>query len=354
MRIHRLKNRPVSPASASFSIPLTSTSGGVAPIDQAIAFQTLSAKIGNPLQIRLGTRQSPLARWQADYIAGRIRQLKIEVEMVPIVTSGDVKTGSLGEGGGVGLFTKEIQRALLDGRCDLAVHSLKDLPTEHVPGLALAGVPEREEVGDALISRDRCTLAQLPQGARIGTGSARRVAQLRALRPDLQMVDIRGNVDTRLKKLDDGDYDAIVLAIAGLKRLKLDHRITEKLDIDDVLPAVGQAALGLETRFDDCPIIDIVEAISHYPSHQAVLAERAMLRALRGGCLAPVAAHAVLEGEHLILKARAMALDGSSRAQTIVTGRADQPFEIGLRAADLLEIGGARDMIERARRGQIG
>jgi hydroxymethylbilane synthase len=324
-------------------------SGRVGSIGSPFAFQTLSAKIGYTLQIRLGTRQSPLARWQADYIASRIRQLNIEVEMVPIVTSGDVKAGPLGEGGGVGLFTKEIQRALLDGRCDLAVHSLKDLPTEPIQGLALAGVPEREDVGDALISRDGSLLAELPYGARIGTGSARRVAQLKALRPDLRMLDIRGNVDTRLKKLDEGEYDAIVLALAGLKRLKLDHRITEKLDVDDVLPAVGQAALGLETRFDDCPIIDIVEAISHYPSHQAVLAERAMLRALRGGCLAPVAAHAVLEGELLILKARAMALDGSSRAQTTVTGRADQPFEIGLRAADLLEIGGARDMIENAR-----
>ncbi len=301
------------------------------------------------MRIRLGTRQSPLARWQAEYIADRLRQLNVDVEMVPIVTSGDVKTGSLAEGGGVGLFTKEIQRALLDGRCDLAVHSLKDLPTEHVEGLALAGVPEREEVGDALISRDGRTLESLPQGARIGTGSARRVSQLLALRPDLQMLDIRGNVDTRLKKLDDGEYDAIVLAIAGLKRLKLDHRISERLDINQVLPAVGQAALGLETRFDDCEFIDVVEAISHYPSHQAVLAERAMLRALRGGCLAPVAAHATIEGDNLVLKARVMALDGSSRVQTIVTGRIDKPFEIGLRAADLLEIGGGRNMIDRSR-----
>ena len=254
---------------------------------------------GLPLRIRLGTRQSPLARWQAHHIEARIRQLGINVELVPIVTAGDVKTGPLGEGGGVGLFTKEIQRALLDRRCDLAVHSLKDLPTENVAGLTLAGVPLREEVGDGLIGRNGWKLSELPQGARVGTGSARRVAQLLYLRPDLKLVDIRGNVDTRLKKLDDDEYDAIVLALAGLKRLGLDHRVTERFSIDDVMPAVGQAALGLETRADDCELIDVVESISHLPSHHAVLAERSMLGALRGGCLAPVAALAVQAGDHL-------------------------------------------------------
>lgn len=301
------------------------------------------------MKIRLGTRQSQLARWQADYVAARLRSIGVGVEMIPITTSGDTKVGSLSEGGGIGLFTKEIQRALLDHRCDLAVHSLKDLPTEHIEGLALAGVPEREEVGDAFLSRSGQTFRDLPSGACIGTGSTRRVAQLRHLRPDLRYLDIRGNVDTRLKKMESGEYDAIILAVAGLKRLGLDHRITERLPLDDVLPAVGQAALGLETRFDDCTVIDVVEAISHYPSHQAVLAERAMLRALSGGCLAPVAAHATIDGERLNLRARVMPADGTSRVETTVVGLVDQPFAIGLRAADLLEIGGGRAMIEHAR-----
>ncbi len=237
--------------------------------------------------------------------------------MVPIITSGDVKVGPLGEGGGVGLFTKEIQRALLDGRCDLAVHSLKDLPTEEVEGLTLAGVPEREEVGDALIARHGLRLEQLPQGAKIGTGSARRAAQLRMLRPDLEILDIRGNVDTRIKKLDAGEYDAIVLALAGLNRLGFAERITERLSLDKFLPAVGQAALGLESRVDDCELIDIVESISHLPSHHAVLAERSLLRALRGGCLAPVAALAVQVGDSLSIRARVLAIDGSSRVENL-------------------------------------
>lgn len=303
------------------------------------------------MRIRLGTRQSPLAMWQAEHIAARLQGAGVAVELVRIVTSGDVKSGPLGEGGGVGLFTKEIQRALLDRRCDLAVHSLKDLPTEEIPGLTLAGVPTREEVGDGLIAREGRTLAELPRGARVGTGSARRVAQLRMLRPDLTILDIRGNVDSRLKKLDAGEYDAIVLALAGLKRLGLDGRVTERLPLEHFLPAVGQAALGLETRVDDCAIIDVVETISHLPSHQAVLAERAMLRALRGGCLAPVAALAVTSPQdRLSLKARVLAIDGTSRVETAVEGRLDRPQEIGIQAARLLEIGGAREMIEVARR----
>ncbi len=300
--------------------------------------------------IRLGTRQSPLARWQADYVANLLHNRGINVEMIPIVTSGDVSTQPLGSGGGVGLFTKEIQRALLDRRCDLAVHSLKDLPTEEVPGLILTAVPEREEVGDGLIGRDGMTLSELPIGARVGTGSARRVAQLRMLRPDLQLLDIRGNVDTRLKKLDAGEFDAIILALAGLKRLGFESRVTHRFTHDEMLPAVGQAALGLETRTDDCSTNEAVEALSHLPTHHAVLAERAMLRALRGGCLAPVAALATQAGEHLTLQGRALALDGSSRVETTVQGRFDRPTEIGLRAAELLELGGAKEMIAAARR----
>ncbi len=319
--------------------------------------------------IRLGTRQSPLARWQADFVASQLRELGVDVLMVPIITAGDVSTTPLGESGGVGLFTKEIQRALLDGRCDLAVHSLKDLPTEPVEGLLLAAVPPREDVGDCLIGRTGKSLGELPSGAKIGTGSQRRAAQIRAMRPDVEIHDIRGNLDTRLKKLDDGLYDAILLAAAGLKRLGLDHRVTQRFTSDEMLPAVGQAALGLETRFDDFPTIDVVERISHLPTHQAVVAERAMLRALRGGCLAPVAALATtqmatttlsskavqsnsndLAQNRLTIRARVLAVDGTSRVETVVTGKMDLAVEVGLQAAKLLEIGGASRWIEAARR----
>ncbi len=321
--------------------------------------------------IRLGTRQSPLARWQADFVASQLRHLGAEVEMIPIITAGDISTTPLGESGGVGLFTKEIQRALLDRRCDLAVHSLKDLPTEPVEGLILAAVPSREEVGDCLIGRTSGTLDELPRGARIGTGSLRRAAQVRAMRPDVEILDIRGNLDTRLRKLDEGQYDAILLAAAGLKRLGLDHRITQRFTIDEMLPAVGQAALGLETRVDDLATMDVVRRLSHLPTHQAILAERAMLRSLRGGCLAPVAAYATVSsdssssdsssfdsssfdssGDRLSIQARVFAVDGSCRVGTTVAGRMDRAIEIGLQAAKLLEIGGASRWIEAARRGQ--
>ena len=305
--------------------------------------------------IRLGTRQSPLARWQADFVASQLRHLGVEVEMIPIVTAGDISTTPLGESGGVGLFTKEIQRALLDRRCDLAVHSLKDLPTEPVEGLCLAAVPIREDVGDCLIGRTGRTLDELPRGARIGTGSLRRAAQIRAMRRDVEILDIRGNLDTRLRKLDEGQYDAILLAAAGLKRLGLDHRITQRFTIDEMLPAVGQAALGLETRVDDCATIDVVERLSHLPTHQAILAERAMLRALRGGCLAPVAAYATVSsdssGDQLSIQARVFAVDGSCRVDAMVAGRMDRAIEIGLEAAKKLEIGGASRWIEAARGG---
>lgn len=301
------------------------------------------------MRIRLGTRQSQLARWQADWVASQLRALGAEVEMVPIITEGDVSTKPLGEVGGQGLFTKEIQRALLDNRCDLAVHSLKDLPTMPIDGLCLAAVPERESVGDALISRGGETFDQLKQGAVIGTGSTRRVSQLLCKRPDLQTRDIRGNLDTRLKKLDDGQYDAILLAVAGLKRLGWGERITEELSIDWMMPAVGQAALGLETRSDDKATRDFIGKLSHGPSMSSVLAERSLLQALRAGCLAPVAALARCHGSVLRLKARVLALDGSRSCSTSVEGPIDQAVELGLRAAELLTLAGGTELIRASR-----
>ncbi|MFO0014497.1 MAG: hydroxymethylbilane synthase [Planctomycetota bacterium] len=242
--------------------------------------------------LRIGTRKSPLATWQAEYVASQLQSHGFSVELVPITTSGDVLQGSLAQAGGAGLFTKEIQRALLDNRCDIAVHSLKDLPTEPIEGLGLAAVPMREDPSDCLVAREARSLETLPPGAVVGTGSPRRRAQLAQRRPDLTLSDIRGNVDTRLKKLSSGEFDAIVLALAGLRRLGLEHSVSETLSLDTMLPAVGQGALGLETRVDDARSIDAVRTLDHAASHMAVHCEREVLRQLRAGCLAPVAAHA--------------------------------------------------------------
>jgi hydroxymethylbilane synthase len=203
-------------------------------------------------QVRIGTRGSPLARWQAEWVAARLAESGVDVVLVPIATQGDIQQrGPIGEIGTLGVFTKEIQRALLDRQVDLAVHSLKDLPTEPVEGLCLAAVPKRGPHGDVLISREGQSFAELPPGATIGTGSSRRRSQLWHARPDLKMLDVRGNVDTRLRKLQEGQYDALVLAEAGVTRLELRQHITEVLPQSLILPAVGQGALGLETRVDD-------------------------------------------------------------------------------------------------------
>jgi hydroxymethylbilane synthase len=243
--------------------------------------------------IRIGTRQSPLALWQAEFVSQQLQHLGHQVELVKIVTTGDTTSTPLAQAGGVGLFTKEIQRALLDNRCDVAVHSLKDLPTDPIAGLTLCAVPKREIPWDCLIGRHPTTLAELPSGAVVGTGSPRRRAQLLHSRPDLIVQDIRGNLDTRLKKLDSGQFDAILLAFAGLHRLGLQERISETLTLQQMVPAVGQGALGLETRQDDPETQQAIFQLNDWPSHAAVLFEREILRSLRAGCMAPVAVHAV-------------------------------------------------------------
>ncbi len=264
--------------------------------------------------IRLGTRQSALALWQADYVSNSLRSLGHEVQLVKITTTGDVSTTPLGESGGQGVFTKEIQRALLDNRCDLAVHSLKDLPTEIIPELTLAAVPPREDTADCLLSNGRL-LADLPLGSSIGTGSPRRKASLLNVRPDLVILDIRGNVDTRIRKLDDGQYDAIVLAFAGLHRLGLQSRITQKFTFDVMLPAVGQAALGLETRSNDALTKAAVKQLDHMPTHAAVVAERTLLRSMRAGCLAPLACNAVVHEKSIEILAKVYSQDGKRKIE---------------------------------------
>jgi len=301
------------------------------------------------MTVRLGTRASPLARWQADWVAAELQKRDVPVELVLIRTYGDRELRPVEEIGGRGLFTREIQRALLDGRIDLAVHSLKDLPTDEVPGLCLAAVPERAPPRDALVCAKHASLSELPTGAVIGSGSLRRRAQLLSARSDLHMRDIRGNVDTRLRKLHQGDYDALVLAEAGLRRLGLEQQITEFLPLWLMLPAAGQGALALETRRDDAAARETVAALDHAPSHQAVLAERAMLAALRGGCLAPIAGYACIEDERLVLRGRVLSPNGAQRLEAAQSAPPGQAVELGEQVAAELLAQGAAELIRASR-----
>jgi hydroxymethylbilane synthase len=300
--------------------------------------------------IRLGTRASALARWQADWVAARLEELGVTVELVPITTTGDrEQRGPIGSLGSQGVFTKEIQRALIEDRIDLAVHSLKDLPTEPVEGLGLAVVPERETVRDALISRENTFLAELPDGARVGSGSMRRQSQLLHHRPGLALIDIRGNVDTRLAKLDENQYDAIILAEAGLKRLGLADRITELVNSEIMLPAVGQGALGLETRSDDEATRSALAPLDHPATHAAVVAERSMLAALRGGCLAPIAAWGRFEENNLVLTGRVLSVEGAERIEATETTSGQDAATLGQAVAQRLMDQGATELIATAR-----
>jgi len=300
--------------------------------------------------LRLGTRGSKLALWQANWVAKQLQQAGFAVDVVLISTTGDQRQQEPIADVGQGVFTKEIQRALLDDQVDLAVHSLKDLPTEPTPGLCLAAVPPRAAVGDALLSREGQTFDQLPQGAVIGTGSSRRRAQLWHRRPDLELRDLRGNVDTRLRKLHDGEFDAIILAEAGLSRLELHGHITEILPLDWYLPAVGQGALGIETREDDATTRAAVSVLDHADTHAAVLAERALLAGLRAGCLAPVGAWGRVVDGQLVLEAAVLSVDGRQRLTARREGAAGDAAALGQNAAEELIAAGATELIRDARR----
>ena len=273
------------------------------------------------------------------------------MELVTITTQGDQNvSGSVGALGSTGVFTKEIQRALLENQIDLAVHSLKDLPTDPVDGIFLVAVPKRVACMDVLLSQNNCTLHQLPSESRIGTGSIRRQSQVLFLRNDVCVLDIRGNVETRIGKLKNGDYDAIVLARAGLERLGLEQHISYEFAIDEMLPAVGQGALGLETRCDDERVQQCVRSLDHPPSHQAVLAERALLAHLRGGCLAPIGAWGRVDDEgHLQLDAVVLDAGGTKRLTSSQQGSAQSAIAIGEKAAKELLKQGAASLIDTAR-----
>lgn len=311
--------------------------------------------------LRIATRASALALWQARYIAGRLQQLDPSrpVELVQISTSGDRnQTDPLSQFGGVGVFTREVQRALLDGRADIAVHSLKDLPTEPVDGLTLAAVPERAPTHDALVLPVSASvgtasdagelIVALPPKARVGTGSLRRRAQLLHRRPDLALEEVRGNVDTRLRKLDEGQYDALVLAEAGLTRLGLAGRISARMMPPLMFPAVGQGALGLECRTDDAVTRAALAPLSDSATHNSVLAERALLASLRAGCHAPLGVAVRANGNSLHLEAVVLSPDGVERITAICEGSASSPVDAGEALAEKLRSLGADALIARS------
>lgn len=306
--------------------------------------------------IRLGTRGSVLARWQSDWCAAKLRERGVDVEIVVIRTRGDlVQDESIANIGAQGVFTKEIQRALQRGEIDLAVHSLKDLPTDPVDGLRLAAVPRRGPVRDAFLSHIAPTIDRLPSGARIGTGSLRRQTQIRHHFGDrFQIEEIRGNVETRLRKLDAGDYDALVLAEAGLVRLGFADRIRSFLEPPFFLPAVGQGALGLEIRSDDDETARQIETFSDPKTFAAVLAERSLLWTLQGGCIAPIAALGTVVEEKLILHGRILSLDGRALFEaTQSISLKDDPETLGVELAEELIERGAGKILEEIRSRRI-
>jgi hydroxymethylbilane synthase len=327
----------------------------------------------HPRTLRLGTRGSQLARWQADWVAGELRKFGHAIELIEIATHGDVdRARSIEQIGTQGVFTRAIQHALLSDDVDLAVHSLKDLPTDPVVGLVLAAVPQRESPADVLVGargasseerrvsglpaqRDAHSsllaphLSLLPPAARIGTGSLRRQAQLRHSRPDLLITEVRGNVDTRLRKLDEGQFDAIVLAEAGLRRLGLQDRIRHVLPFDVMLPAVGQGALGIECRADDDATRTALSLLNDAATQAAVSAERALLHHLRGGCMAPVGALGLPEGSHLRLQAVVLSADGARRLAASDSAPSDGAETLGRRVAESLIKQGAAELIAETR-----
>ncbi len=310
--------------------------------------------------LRLGSRRSRLAMWQANHVAEQLRAHQWNVEIIPIVTEGDTTSGSLRHSGGQGLFTKAIQTALLDDRIDLAVHSLKDLATASVGGLVLAAVPLRAPIADVLVCREASDFESLVDSARIGTGSPRRAAQLRHWRGDIVTVDLRGNVETRLEKLARDGLDAIVLAEAGLTRLGLADRITCRLPPQRVLPAAGQGALGIETREDDQRTREAVSLLDDPTTHAAVVAERSVLAALQAGCLAPVGTWARIDDSPVargssqlepLLKLDAVVLSEDGRRRIAATGsarRSDAQF-LGEAVAAMLIDEGAGELVAAAK-----
>lgn len=302
--------------------------------------------------IRIGSRGSKLALWQANWVKDRLthRFPEIEVTIQIIKTTGDrYQQEAPPESMPKGLFTKEIQDALLHNEVDIAVHSLKDLPTELHVELCLAAITKRENPQDALISRHGGGLQGLPQGATLGTSSTRRKSQLLSHRPDLVIKELRGNVDTRLRKLDEGEYDAIILAAAGLTRLGLKDRISELLSTDLLVPAVGQGALAIETRLDDKDTQRYVRVLNHKPTRTACMAERVFLAALGGGCQVPIACFAEINGEKLSMRGCVASVDGKEVIKRAITGTVKEANNLGNKLAEKVLGAGAEKLIKEVK-----
>jgi len=294
--------------------------------------------------VRIATRKSPLALWQAEFVRDSLRALHpdIEIELVKMVTQGDkILDTPLAKVGGKGLFVKELEVGMLQGEADIAVHSMKDVPVEFPEGLHLAVICEREDPRDAFVSNNYEKIEDLPVGARVGTSSLRRMCQLRAWRSDLQIMDLRGNVNTRLSKLDDGEYDAIILACAGLKRLGFEDRIITALDPGFSLPAIGQGAVGIECRSDDAFINELIAPLNHAVTRTRVLAERAMNDRLEGGCQVPIGGFAEMDGETLLIRGLVGRPDGSEMIRGEIAGRREEAEFLGKTLAEDLLARGA-------------
>lgn len=294
--------------------------------------------------IKIATRKSPLALWQAEFVKAELQKNhpELQVELVPMSTQGDkILDTPLAKIGGKGLFVKELEVAILEGRADIAVHSMKDVPMEFPKGLELAVICEREDPQDAFVSNHYSSIESLPEGAIVGTSSLRRQCQLKAQRPDLQINDLRGNLGTRLGKLDQGQYDAIILASAGLIRLKMPERIAQKISPDYILPAGGQGAVGIECRSDDMKTKSLLACLNHSQTAIRVKAERAVNNHLQGGCQVPIGAFAQINGEEITIDALVGSTDGSEIIQHQITGSIEHAEQLGVEIAEQLLNDGA-------------
>ncbi|MBW6469532.1 MAG: hydroxymethylbilane synthase [Coriobacteriia bacterium] len=302
-------------------------------------------------KLTIGTRGSKLALWQSNYIKDRLEEITgLPVELMIIKTTGDkILDVPLAKVGGKGLFTKEIEVELLAGTVDLAVHSMKDVPTELPEGCIMAATPERVDPRDVIVSGAGYDLDSLPDGARLGTSSLRRRSQVLALRPDLDIVDVRGNLDTRMRKAEEGEVDAVILAAAGITRMGWADRITHYISPDQMVPAVGQGAIGVEIREDDPFMADVCEELTHADTFACVLAERVVMRQLEGGCQVPIGAYARFEDGMLVMDAVVGSVDGKTILRHRLDGPAGHPAMLGMRMVDALLAMGASEILEQIR-----
>ena len=302
-----------------------------------------------PQRIRIATRKSPLALWQAEEVSRQLKQLhpELEIELVKMVSKGDkFLDAPLAKIGGKGLFVKELEQAMLDGEADIAVHSMKDVPMEFPEGLHLSVIMEREDPTDAFVSNKYKNLQDLPENARIGSSSLRRQLQIKEMMPSAEMLNLRGNVNSRLQKLDNGEFDAIILASAGLLRLEFDDRIADRIAPEQSLPSVGQGAVGIECRVGDTAIEALIAPLNHNDTNTRLSAERAMNHRLHGGCQVPIAGYAELEGDEIYLRGLVGRPDGSEVVRAQIRGPRDQAEALGVELADQLLNDGA-DVILR-------